>query len=772
MRKTRVAKAVSAFLAVSAMVSPALSVSAQAQSDNESGAIADSGVIVVTARKVSENLQDVPLAVSAVSGEDLERSAMTEIMDVTRTVPNVYFTQSPSNPQSLTLAIRGQQQNDILLTVDPSVGIYIDGLYYPRTHGLRSALVDVARVEVLRGPQGTLYGRNTTGGALSIISNDPTDEFGASLKASYGNYNAWEVEGVVNVPVSETAGLRLVAQHREHDGYGRNFAGEDLADETSTFLRGKLRWEASDHVTATLTASYNRARSAGPISKLAALAQPATPGGAPGGVATLQVAAELGLLPFTPEGLAEAADVFASYIGGDPYQSGNLGDTSSRIEGYSFGLTLDIEMTDAMTLRSITGYQHMKRENSSDADATPFDILYATRLTPFDEYISQELQVLGDHDRFNWVAGVYFGKERGRELSPSMALPFLSSTNPSITDADIENVSYAVFAQGSYSLTDRLRLTLGARYSMDDRELASRNSSAGLCGVPAPGVDVAVSGSADTLCPRTFEENFSDPSWLASIDYDVADGILAYGKIARGYRSGGLNIRGRNTAALFTPFDSETVTEYEVGVKTELFNRAVQFNLAAFYDDYKDIQRSSSVATGAGPQTFTNNAAKATIKGVEVEATLRPTRNFTLQATGGLTDAKYDEFLTATGDRSDESFGVPKWTGSLAATYVQPLAIGDLTFHANTTYRSKIDLVPGAITQESLTQKGYALVNGRIALDIEDMGLEVAVFGRNLTDKAYFEAGSHLEGILGYNYKITGSPRTYGISVKKRFGSF
>jgi len=767
----RVAQAVSAFLAVTAMVSPALSISAQAQSDRraETGVNnADDGVILVTARKVSENLQDVPLAVTAVSGLDLERNAVTEITDVTRSVPNVYFTQSPSNPTSLTLAIRGQQQNDILLTVDPSVGIYIDGLYYPRTHGLRSALVDVARVEVLRGPQGTLYGRNTTGGALSIISNDPTDELGASVSASYGNYNAWEIASVINMPLADDMGLRLVAQHREHDGYGSDFAGNDLADENSTFLRAKFRWEASDTVTATLTGSYNKSTSAGPISKLAGLAE----GTPPGGVATLQVAAELGLLPFTPENLAEAAEVFASFIGGDPYQSGVLGDTNSRVEAYSLGLTVDVELSDAMTLRSISGYQHSERANASDADATPFDILYATRLTPFDEYFSQELQVLGDHDRFSWVAGVYFGLERGQELSPSQSLLFLSTTNPSITDADVRNTSYAAFAQGSYDLTDRLRLTLGARYSFDDRKLVSRNSSAGLCGVPAPGVDFAVSGSADTQCPRTFKENYSDPSWLASLDFDVTDDVLAYAKFARGYRSGGLNIRGRNTAALYTPFDSETVTEYEIGLKAELFDRMLQFNVAAFYDDYKDIQRSSSVATTSGPQTFVNNAAKGTIKGLEVEALFRPIKNFTLQATGGLTDAKYDEFLTATGDRSDESFGIPKWTGALGATYVHPMDFGDLTLHADATYRSQVDLVPGAISQEQLSQDGYALVNARIALNIEDLGLELAVFGRNLTDKVYYEAGSHLEGILGYNYKITGSPRTYGVSVKKRFGAF
>ena len=768
-RITRSAKAVSAFLAASALVSPALSVSAQSQ---EQDAAEEPGVILVTARKVSENLQDVPLAVTAVSGLDMERAAVTEITDVTRTVPNVYFTQSPSNPTSLTLAIRGQQQNDILLTVDPSVGIYIDGLYYPRTHGLRSALVDVARVEVLRGPQGTLYGRNTTGGALSIISNDPTDEFGGSIRAGYGNYNAWEVAGIVNAPLSDSAGLRLVAQHREHDGYGRNFAGEDLADENSTYLRGKLRWELTDTVTATFTGSYNHMRSAGPITKLSGLAAPAAPGAAPGGVATLQVAAELGLLPFTPDNLNQAADAFAAFIGGDPYQSGNLGDTSSRIEGYSLGLTLDAELSDTLMLRSITGYQHMVRENNSDADGTPFDILYATRLTPFDEYISQELQLLGDHDRFSWVAGLYYGREKGHELSPSESLLFLSSTNPSITDADVENVSYAIFAQGTYEITDALRLTLGGRYSWDERELVSRNSAAGLCGVPAPGVEVAVAGSADTQCPRTFSADFSDPSWLASLDYDVTEDILVYAKYARGYRSGGLNIRGRNTAVLFSPFDAETVTEYEVGFKTDLLDRMLQFNVAAFYDDYNNIQRSSSVATGAGPQTFVNNAAEGTIQGIEVEATLRPTRNFTLQASGGHIDAEYDSFVTATGDRTAEGFGIPSWTGSLSATYVHPLDIGDLTFHADTTYRSSVELVPSATSLDQLTQDGYALVNARIALNIEDLGVEVAIFGRNLTDHVYYEAASNLEDILGYNYLITGTPRTYGFSITKRFGAF
>jgi len=771
MTKGRAAQAVSAFLAVSALVSPALATSALAQA-NEQARPAQQDVILVTARKVSEDLQDVPLAVTAVSGLDMERAAVAEISDVTRSVPNVYFTQSPSNPTSLTLAIRGQQQNDILLTVDPSVGIYIDGLYYPRTHGLRSALVDVARVEVLRGPQGTLYGRNTTGGALSIISNDPTDEIGGSVEASYGNFNAWQVAGILNMPISDSAGIRLVAQHREHDGYGENFAGEDLADEDSTYLRGKIVWDVTDTVTASFTGSYNHMRTAGPVTKLSGLAAPAAPGGAPGGVATLQVAAELGLLPFTPENLAEAAEAFASFIGGDPYVSGNLGDTSSRIEAYSLGLTLDAELSDSLMLRSITGYQHMVRENSSDADGTPFDILYATRLTPFDEYISQELQLLGDHDRFNWVAGVYYGSERGRELSPSMALPFLSATNPSITDADVKNVSYAVFAQGTYELTESLRLTLGGRYSWDDRELNSRNSAAGLCGVPAPGVDVAVSGSADTQCPRLFEANFSDPSWLASLDYSVTEDVLVYAKFARGYRSGGLNIRGRNTAALFTPFDAETVTEYEVGLKSELANGMVRINLAAFYDDYNDIQRSSSVATGAGPQTFVNNAAEGTIKGLELEMQVRPTNNFTLQASGGLTDASYDEFITATGDRTAEGFGIPKWTGALGATYIHPLDIGDLTFHADTTYRSSVELVPSAISLDQLTQEGYALVNARIALNMEDLGLEVAIFGRNLTDKVFYEGASHLEGILGYNYLITGSPRTYGISLKKRFGAF
>jgi iron complex outermembrane receptor protein len=720
--------------------------------------------IIVTARKVAENVQDVPISMTAIGGAALERQSVQSIADVQQQVPNLFLQESASEPQALNLSLRGQRQNDILLTVDPSVGIYVDNLYYPRTMGLRNALVDVARVEVLRGPQGTLYGRNTTGGAMSIYSNDPTDQMGASVEASYGNYNAWELIGIANVPLTQDVALRVVAQHREHDGYGENAAGQDLANENSTYLRAKLKAQLGDRITATVSGSYQRGSNNGPIVKLAGLA----PTAIPGGNAVAEIALELGL-PLTAEGLTEASGILASYVGGDPYKSGVLGNTSSFFESWSVGLDLNFEITDDISFRSITGYQHLKRANYSDADGTPFDIISAERLTPQDGYFSQEWQVLGKTGILQWVAGVYMGLESGREYSPSVALPMLSAANPSVTDGRVRNNTYAGFGQVTAELATGLRLTAGARYSVDDRQLIVANTTAGLCAVPKGGYASTIAGGPNSQCPRKFSTTFSDPSWLVSLDYKAAPGILTYAKIARGYRTGGWNLRGRNTIEGFSSFDPETVTEYEVGFKSDLFDRMLRLNFAAFYDDYKGIQRSASVATAGGPQTFVNNAASGRIQGFELESTLH-LGDFTLSGSTGLTDAKYKRFLTATGDRSHESFGIPKWTAGLSGRYVVPLESGDLAFQLDGSYRSKIELVPETPTVSQVTQKAYALVNGRISYEIKAWDAEVAIFGRNLTDKVYYEIASNLESSIGYNYLITGDPRTFGISFKKKFG--
>jgi iron complex outermembrane receptor protein len=745
------------------------SATARAQDSSANAAADPDGEIVVTARKVAENIQDVPIAITAIGGPALERQSVQSVADIQQQVPNLFLQESASEPQALNLSIRGQRQNDILLTVDPSVGIYVDGLYYPRTLGLRNALVDVQRVEVLRGPQGTLYGRNTTGGAMSIYSNDPTGEAGGSFEASYGNYNAWELVGVANVPLAEDVALRVVAEHREHDGYGENADGKDLANENSTYLRAKLKAQLGDSLTAVVSGTYQRGSNKGPIAKLAGLA-PTAP---PGGVAVREIASELGL-PLTPEGLAQASGILASYVGGDPYKSGVTGNTSSFFESWSAGLDLTYELSDTISVRSITGYQHLKRSNYSDADATPFDIIYAQRLTPYDRYFSEELQLLGDMGAVQWVAGAYVGLENGKEYSPSYSLPMLSATNPSITDGKVRNNTYAAFAQATIELAPKLHLTGGGRYSWDDRRLDVANTitAANLCAVPAPGYTVTVPGDPVTSqCPRRFQKTFSDPSWLVSLDYKFTPGILGYAKVSRGYRTGGFNLRGRNTIEGFSSFDPETVTEYEAGLKLDLVERVLRLNVAAFYDDYKDIQRSASVSTAGGPQTFVNNAAKGRIQGFEAESVLR-LGDFTLNGSVGLTDAKYKKFLTATGDRSHESFGVPKWTAGLSARYVVPTSAGDLAFQLDGSYRSKIELVPETPSLYQVTQDGYILLNGRISFEIEAWNAEVAVFGRNLTKKTYYEIASNLESSIGYNYKVTGDPRTVGISLKKRFGGF
>jgi len=753
--------------------------------------------VIVTARRVEENLQDVPSSVSAVSGEMLAERSIKDLYDIQKVAPNLFMQPAAAEPNSLTLAIRGQKQNDILLTLDASVAAYVDGMNLPRVQGLRGNLVDIARIEVLRGPQGTLYGRNSTGGALSVYTNDPTDAYGASVEARYGNYDAWNVVGVANIPITEGLSLRLVGQRGQRDGYGRDGVGRALADENSTSFRAKLKAELGEKVTAILSANYQRNRSGGHIFKLAGLAPSPIPGvqGLPatvevgletGSITTLQFLALTqpaiycqllgGCPPASPgaaagaavSGLAAATRSLTSFIGGDPYTTGGTFRQFAHFKSASVSLDVRAELTDSVSLRWISGYQEFDRETAEDLDSSPFEILHAV-LFAHDKFVSQEVQLLGGDERFNWVAGAFFSYEDGTDGSTAVALARLNPTNPNLTFGAVTNISRAVFGQANWQFAPQWTLTLGARYSSDKRKLESRNANATGCTVPAPGVTDTPPGASQ--CPREFSDTFSDPSWLASLSYKPSDDLLLYGKVARGYRTGGQNLRGSNNILTFTAFEPEQVTEYEAGLKADLFDGRLRLNLAAYYDDYKNIQRSVIVAAPSGAAvTIVTNAAKGTIKGVEAEAVFRPTSQLSFTATSGLTDAKYDRFTDLTGDRTQETFGVPKWTYGLSARYEVPSSMGELAFQLDYSWQDKVVLSPDTPSPEQVTQEAYGLLNGRVSLKLDRWDAEVAIFGKNLTDKAYATGAVSLQRSLGFNNLVIGEPRTYGVEFRKRFG--
>jgi iron complex outermembrane receptor protein len=735
--------------------------------------------VLVTARKVSEDIQRVPIAVTVLDTKELAQRSINNIIDLQQAVPNLILQTMPNEPQALTLAIRGQKQNDTTLTLDPSVGLYIDGLYHPRTYGLRGALVDLDQVEVLRGPQGTLFGRNTTGGALDIKSKDPTDQLGGSIDASGGNFGGSNVIAIANVPLGSNTALRVVAQHGRHSGWGEDADGRSLNAERTTYLRAKLKTQFGDNVTASLSGSYSESKNSGGIFKLSGLA-PAARGLPPGGVSTLEAAAEGGGL--TPAGIGAALGTLNNIIAahafpGAPGFYGTSGTFPEKSYFRSVSTHFDVtaHLPADITLRSITGYENLYRATASDLDGTPFGLINGPLNADNERYASQEFQLLGGAPELNWVAGVYAGDESGRELNDAVVLVILNPTNPTQFKPKVHNGNQAVFGQANWEFAPGWRLTGGIRESHDNRSIDSSNTNATGCVVPAPGVKVTGEPrnplNGPSQCPRKFSTSSSAPSWLISLDDQILPSAMVYAKVSRGYRTGGINFRGSNTEESFSPFAPETVTEYEAGVKSQWFDHRVRLNLAAFHDDYKNIQRSVSIATFSGvPSTVVTNATSAKINGMELEAAVRISPEFTVEADAGLTDAYYGKFVDVTGDRSHESFGIPKWTAGASARYERSTPLGLATARVDFRYQTGVILEPSTPTPDETRQAGYGLLNARLTLGLAK-DLDVAVFGRNLAAIEYNVSSVSVEGALGYNYVLPGEPRTFGAEFIKRFGA-
>jgi iron complex outermembrane receptor protein len=743
-----------------------LSPTAHAQSDDSRPQLEE---VVVTARRVTERLQDVPVAVTALSGAELRRQSVREFKDVGQTVPNVRFEQSNASADSVNIQVRGQSQADVLLTTDSSVGLYLDGVSVPRLYGLRGAFVDMERVEVLRGPQGTLYGRNTTGGAVTLFSRDPRSEFGASIDASYGNFDARSIVAVVNAPLADGMAARLVGAISKRDGYGRDQAGRQLASEDSKYVRGKVRME-SGAFTATLAADYTDYSDGGPIGHLTALtaAAPAL-GLPPGGAATLEIALRLrGAL--TPQSIGEALTLLNQYLtepNGKFHDSWGGQQALTRYTGWRGSLNAEWRMSDQITLRSITGYSEFQRRSLYEPDQTPYP-LGTTDASVRENFFSQELQLLGNMERLKWVLGGYYSREHGFDLTLNDYLPVLTGGLRGVQDGEVTNRSVAGFAQATLALSDTVNITGGVRYTQERKSLITQNRSI-VAGVIACQVPVSVRQPG--RCLGDISDRFSKASWLASADWKPQESVLLYAKVSRGFRGGGQNLRGTSEAS-FQPFAPEIATEYELGAKTEFLDRRLRLNLALWQDDYKNIQRSIVLLnpTSGTADTLITNATAATLKGFEAEAILRPIEALTLSGSAGYFHSKYKTFIDLTGDRSGEDWPLtPKWTYSLSARFEQPTSVGLVSAQLDWSWRGRVNLDPSAQVAGAEIQKAFGLLNGRLALALPSLNGEIALFGRNLLDEKYNVSGLALESV-GFDFVNRGAPRTYGVQLTMRLG--
>ncbi len=768
--------------------------------------------IVVTARRTEESLQKTPVAVTALNAAALTTAKVENVLDLQRTAPGLTIARGSAGGDGIVfVSIRGQGNLQPILANDPAVATYIDGVYVARPSTGLTDIQDVQRVEVLRGPQGTLFGRNTTGGAVNIISNDPDQILSLRVKGELGNFETRALGVTANVPLTDNLSARVNYNFREHDGYGNALnTRRDLADTKNHFVRGKLKYEGNGF-DVTLSGDYNRATNHGQMIVLQSINPATIP--IPSYIPVLQAGLHskrfwwantaTGTVP-PAAGSANAillatlpADVQARY-GVQPF---NL------LEVYGFSGTVNVELGD-YKLKSITGYRHSKNFGLSDTDGTAAPLL-ATFAGSKSYYLSQELQLSGNiTDALSFITGAYYGYETGDETSRSQIFGGLIRDS----NADATNKTFGLFAQAYYELSPTIRAVGGFRYTWDVRntvlhnaQIFGRSYDVAVAGTPT-GINCTVTTPTDpvtaTTCNQAQDAKFNYPAWTAGLDWQVNDQLFAYVKTSGAAKAGGWNLRAGGLPA----FKPEKVKDAELGLKADLFDRRVRFNTAAFYTLKSDNQAIvNSFVPGIGVTQYIQNNGKVRIWGLETELTVVPWEGMTLSGNLSLQDGKYkrgsfSEIQVIAGSGCTNSSGVtngcvvdlstlpliqlPKAQLNLNATQKFPVGPGTLAVTGGWAYISSqhFDTVKAA-DQASATVKaqyatentlgkvsGYGLFNGRIAYQLEDRNIEIAVYGRNIANKKYIvRRFPDLYRSLGISSEYAGYPGTYGVEVSYKF---
>lgn len=728
--------------------------------------------IVVTARKISENLQTVPVSVTALSGEDLDEQNATQLEDVAKLTPGLIIRPSAGGSAQSVFQIRGQFQNDTVATLDPSVGVYVDDLYIARAYGINADLVDVQSVQTLRGPQGTLFGRNTTGGAILIETGDPNlYELSGTLSATYGRFNERTGSAVINVPiVPERIAARGAFKISKRDGWMHDrLSDRDAAERDSLTGRLKLLVQATDNLSVLLSGEIFDADFAFNPFNLAYVS--------PTSAANLAVGFELNGPGAVPErfgqGAAAIAGEIAANSGTDRFANSLFPRNDVKTQTYGGTINLD---TFFGAVKFVGGYRKVKSFTQDDIDGSRFVIVDSVLRADLEQY-SGELQVTGQtaDDAVDFAAGLFYFEESGTDGSTTVALAGINPNNPNVTFGKVSTRSQGIYGQASWHITDALTFTGGLRYSIEDKgiTLFNRSYSAALgdfvCSLPSTRADCGASRSDD----------FDGLSYTAGLDYQLGDDILVYAKLGRGFRSGGQNLRSAGGLSSFVPFEPEIVDSYEAGVKAEFFDRKARLNVAGYYSSIKDIQRSTIVTAPSGQTaTIVGNAGKARIFGGEAELTFLPIPALELAGTVAYTDPKYLDYVDPnTGiDRSSEPFdNIARWTFSTSATFRHQFDFGEFLLRGDFAYQGRTPLQAYGGTNEAIrditTMDPVGLLGARASISFMDDTFELAAFGRNLTDNRSANVAIFLPPPIELVALQRREPRTFGVSATYRFGN-
>lgn len=743
-----------AMLALSAGFAPSQAAAAPAQDDT---AIAE---IVVTAQKRSENLQDVPVSVTALTADTLAARGVTNVLALNNMAPGMRISanDAAANPK---IYIRGVGLSDFNPNASSGVGVYVDGVYVGSPLAQMAGFFDLAQVEVLRGPQGTLYGRNTNGGAINITTKRPTQAFAADASLEYATFNAVTVEAAVGGPIiADKLAFRAAAQVVKDDGYVHNrTTGNDVNAADHWAGRLSLLYTPTDdfELLAQVNRYVNRGDAIAPQHRALFPATAAATG---------------------PDGLC-VASAYASGACTDLMGYADTDDNTraidANLEGKDkvdlFGASAQATWSfNGLQLVSVTAWQWAHRNDVENTDGSPLQMLeinYRSRQQQF----TQELRLQSDTPsaRLNWVLGGYFMDETVEDNTRQDTLRdfrpfFIAPDNPTgISPADSVAVfgwpytqktkGYAVFGQADYRITDKLTGTVGLRWSADDKHMNYQSQ---------------IEDGLIVLLTSDQSKTFSAFSGRLGLRYEVTPDANVYATYNRGYKSGGFFGGLATTPEEVEPYDNETLDAYEVGAKSEFLDHRVRLNVSGFYYDYKNQQVFAQALRNGLTVLVLDNAANSKVYGGEAEITARPIQPLTLTAGVSLLHAEYGEYFSEgqdfTGNRLPQS---PKVTFNAAATYVAPLPSGaSIVANADANYSSKVYFDNS--NAQRLSQDSVWIAGAQVSWRSPDQKIEAGAFARNLFDKTYVVSISNIDS-LGEDLLSMNRPRSLGVFLRYHY---
>ncbi len=684
--------------------------------------------IIVTAQKRSENLQSVPVSITAFSEAMLERSGITGVEEVASRTPNLKINRSNlAEPQ---IYVRGVGSNSDSAAGDPTVGVFLDEVYVGRAGSAAFDLFDLERIEVLRGPQGTLDGRNTSGGAINIITKKPSEDTYVKLYGSYGNYNSIEARVTANTALSDKLYGKISLNHRSHDGYSKNmFTGDELMDEENWSGRLQFLFMPSDNTRILLTGDYSKDDNGG-NARVPYIVPSTSP-----------------IAPFIRNAYPADTDVRLSAAFPESFQKRE-----------SWGATLRIDHDASYgTWTSLTAYRKYDLSWLEDlgTPSIPKVLRNDDSVAEDARQFSQELRLASSPDsRVKWVLGLYYFNEKvdrsERFITEFLLVP---AAGGDVTfGQNVKSESFAAFGQVTVPLGDAFSITGGLRWTYDKKDAhqtAVNNNPLD----PTPGIPLFPGQPYDI----TADANWDALTGRVALEYKDGDGPLLFASISRGYKSGIFASQNNIAANVGIPIKPEYAWTYEVGFKSDLLDNKLRLNGTAFYTDYKDLQL---FRLDAQLRLVTFNA-DAEIYGGELEAVAILAPGLEL---GG--NVAYLHTEMTTGDFiGNELTRAPKWTTNIYGSYSFAVPGGDLSLRADYRWTGRYTMETTNLPETYI--ENFGLWDARIAYTHEASGLEVALWGKNLTDKDY---PVHLIPFLGSSFAIYGTPRTYGLSLSYRWG--